>query len=733
MQQNETLQNIIALIEQGCLGRAVLQVENFLLTHPAQSDMEQLIAIKEDCRLMTDYWQRGYDDPQRPQVFHHLLRRLYMLVTNMIIHDRLRNSSYLKGVYSRPRQIRKDWSITSIRQALESFVSDVAMLGLEPEHTRQQKSSDVYKEHQLLMHDLFDYILTSRLWKDALSDAFTEMLLLPTIDVIDRQLIVSAITIAALQAFGFNKFRVLFDVYRKAEEPELRQRALVGWVLVASAKADKLYPEQRAMMAEAVEDEQCRRDLIELQMQLIYCMDAEDDQRIIKDEIMPDIINGSNIKVTRQGLVEMDEDTLEDIIHPEAAEQNMERMEQSMHRMVDMQKQGSDIYYGGFAQMKRFPFYNDLSNWFVPFYPQHPAIANIWQQTKGKKFLQIVTKVGAFCDSDKYSFVLAFDQVISRLPKNMLKMVEDGEATPTPVGGEISLEDQRQPAFMRRVYLQNLYRFYHLHPVRSEFRSPFNGSSYLFFANPLFQGTALEKHFQEVAAFLLKRRRYDDALAVLTNTTSPANEFQHQLLMGSVLQRLPESPFMSAASYFRKALAIKPDNQKALAGFARATFREQNFEAALEAYEKLLLQQPESKAYQLNKAICLNRLGRNEDAQKVLFKLNYLYPEDLNVSRVLAWTLTENGKLEQAQKLYTALLSDEHPQPEDLLNNGYCLWFERQIVSAIGMFRQYIDCMGEDNRPDMEREFMQTEHDVISRHGISETEIQLMLDALQVI
>ena len=733
MQQNETLKHIIALIEQGSLGRAILQAENVLLTHPNQDDMEQLIGIKDDYRLMADYWQRGFDDPQRPKVFDHLLRRLYMLVTNMIIHDRLRNSSYMKGVYSRPRHIRKDWSINAIRQELESFVSDVAMLSLEPEHTRQEKSNNIYKNHQLLMHDLFDYIFTSRLWKDALADVFIELLLLPTIDVIDRQLIASAISLSALQAFCYNKFKVLTEVYKKAEEPELRQRALVGWVLVTSAEADKLYPEQRDSIAKLVDNEYCRQELVELQMQLIYCMDAEDDQRIIKDEIMPDIINGSNIKVTRQGLVEMDEDTLEDIIHPEAAEQNMERMEQSMNRMVDMQKQGSDIYYGGFAQMKRFPFYNDLSNWFVPFYPQHPAIASIWQQTKGKKFLQIVTKVGAFCDSDKYSFVLAFDQVISRLPKNMLKMVEAGEATPTPVGGEIGMEEQRQPAFMRRIYLQNLYRFFRLHPVRSEFRSPFENSVYLFFANPLFQGTALEKHFLEVAAFMLKRRRYADTLAVLQNVTTPANEFQYQLLMGSVLQKMPESSFISAASCFRRALAIRPDSQKALAGFARANFREQNYDAALEAYDRMLQLQPENKSYLLNKAICLNRLGRNEEAQKVLFKLNYLYPEDQNVSRVLAWTLTEDGKLEQAQKLYNALLSAEHPQPEDLLNNGYCLWFQRHIVSAIGMFRQYIDSMGDDNRPDMEREFMRTEHDIITGKGISETEIQLMLDALHVL
>ena len=50
-----------------------------------------------------------------------------------------------------------------IRQEMEDFVSGVAMLELEPEHTRQEKSDTLYKEHQTQMSNLFSYILTSRM------------------------------------------------------------------------------------------------------------------------------------------------------------------------------------------------------------------------------------------------------------------------------------------------------------------------------------------------------------------------------------------------------------------------------------------------------------------------------------------------------------------------------------------------------------------------------------------
>ena len=78
--------------------------------------------------------------------------------------------------------------MSAVRQSFEAFVSDQAMLSLEPENTRQQRSQQLYQDHQQLQHDLFDYILTSRLWKDSLANAFEDILLSPTIDTIDHQL-----------------------------------------------------------------------------------------------------------------------------------------------------------------------------------------------------------------------------------------------------------------------------------------------------------------------------------------------------------------------------------------------------------------------------------------------------------------------------------------------------------------------------------------------------------------
>ncbi|MBR1448124.1 MAG: hypothetical protein IJ588_05180 [Prevotella sp.] len=730
MQQNEELRKVVGLLEQCKLGPAINALENVLLINPGMGNMDALLAIKNDYSLMLQYWERGFEDAQREQLYGQLLARLYVLTANIITQRKMHQEPFWIGIYQRPRQVRKDWSMNNVRSQLENFTSEVALLELESPQQREEKAKTLYEEHQMLMQDLFGYILTSRLWTENLAKAFEDLLLSPTVDPVDQQLIVSAVTLSAMQMFGINKFQLLLKVYRQATVEQVRQRALVGWVLAIDERKTRLYPALQQMVSEVLADKRCCQEVTELQMQMVYCMNAEDDQQTIRDEILPEIMNGNNIRLTQRGLVEMDEDSLEDILHPDAAERNMEKMEQSMHRMADMQKQGADIYFGGFSQMKRFTFFNDLSNWFVPFYPQHPSISHIWNNTKNKRFLQIITQVGAFCDSDKYSFVLAFEYVLGRLPASMLQMIENGEASPMPVGGEISEEEQSQPAFMRRMYLQNLYRFFRLYGSRNEFPSPFAMPQAIFFGKAIFSRSGLQGSLLEMGNFLYKRKYYDAAKGVIANLDEERRNFNYYVLQGMLQQRKPDFTSMSALESFARAIKVQPDSEQALAGYARAAFNAQGYEAALEKYEQLLEIKPDSKNYQLNAAICLSNLERNEEAEMRLFKLNYLYPDDRSVNHVLAWVLTLNGKYEQADKLYNDLLSVEKPKSLDILNYGYCHWVAGETMVAIAAFRQFMNTPGCEDY-DMEKEFYDTSHKMLSERGISDVEISMMLDSLR--
>ncbi|MBR1932644.1 MAG: hypothetical protein IJ841_03055 [Prevotella sp.] len=733
MWKNKLFDDITKLVQQHRLGKALYQLESYLLANAHQTELSELLTLKDDYQLMADYWRKGFDDPKREEVYLQLLRRLYVLTTNVAIHDRIRNTSFLLSAYSRSRQARKNWSVATLQADLEGYVSEVALLQLEPEHVRQQKSQQLYATHQRMMNDLFDYIWTSRSWRDSMAGAFETILLSPTIDPIDQQLIVSAVMLSAMNAFDFNKFRVLTTVYAQAFDEQLRQRALVGWVLCAASSKASLYPEMPQIVARLCADERCRQELTELQLQLVYCAQADADSQKIRDEIMPELIRNENIKVTQRGIVEMDDDKMEDILHPDAAEQRLERVEENMRKMADMLKQGSDIYFAGFSQMKRFPFFNDVANWFVPFYPQHPGVSSIWEGVKAKKFLKMITGVAAFCDSDKYSFVLAFDQVVSRLPQQMLEMVEQGEAHPVPVGGEVPIEVQQRPDFLRRLYLQNLFRFFRLFPYRSEFVTPFGPRPCIFFANSLFRGTELEQRMPEVASFLAKRKQFEAAKNVLSNVSSKHHDYQYLMLKAHVLMHQDVGDgaelitMNRVAELYDRALRLQPGDARATKGHARALMACHRYEEAFEDYEQLLTQPTVNRSTELNAAVCLVNMKRYEEALKLLYKLNYEQPDEPQSNRVLAWTLAVSGKYEQAQKLYDKLLSASKPQPADMLNYGYCLWFKGDVVSAVSMMRQYKD---QQKEAAIGEELLHTEYQLIRDHGISDADIHLMLDYL---
>lgn len=726
MQKNEQLLDIISIICQNKLGKGLDAMENYILSHPSLPDQDEFYEIKSDYQLMVDYFKRGFADPQRVNVYSQILKRLYVFATNTVLYEQIQFNSYLQGVYQRPRQIRQDWSVQSIKRLLESYVTDSALLDLEPKHIAAEKSKELNKQHLDLMHDIFDYILTSNLWNDSLYDAFLDLLLSPTIDVNDQLLLVSAIMMSSQYVFDMNKFKVLTSLYRQTTDAQLRQRALVGWVFSLDIQKIVVYPEMKQIVCDLCHDEECIQELTELQMQLYFCIDTDNDQRTIQNEIIPNLMNGGHLKISQHGLVDTDEDTLEDILHPEESERNMEKMEKSMHRMSEMQKQGSDIYFGGFSQMKRFPFFqNSLSNWFAPFNPNHPEISPIWNDAKNSKFLHMIIDMGGFCDSDCYSFVLAFEQVRSHLPASMMKMIEEGQVAPMPIGGQVDEEERKKPAFIRRMYLQSLYRFYRLHYMRREFPNPFEDQSkYLFSANGLFSGTPFENRLPEVTSFLLKRHRQDEAVKVLFNICEEKFDTYDFHMLCAYLGSEPER-------HYRRALELIPNNERALSGLAKVMFRQFEYEQALGIYQQLMEINSEKKSYQLNKSVCLINLQRYDEAEQILFRLNYEHADDMNVVRVLAWALTCHSKYEQAGRLYQQLMAETPFADGDLINYGIYLWLTGNINEAAHCFRTYMNRNQEDSWNSVS-DLIRKEQKLLNMNGISEEEIMMMFDLIGV-
>ena len=721
MAEHKNLQDVYENLLLKNLSAALDSMQIFLSVRPNGNDADTLNSIRTDFQLMTDYWKRGYSDPQAEALYDNLLKRMYAFYVYESIVYEVNGSSMLGEVYSRTSQVVSSLSITDLQHLLESFVSDVAMLELEHEHKRGEKKRELYQRHHKLMNDWFDYMYISPAWNAEQAEEMTRLLLSPTVDTNDQQLFVSSITIAVVNHFDVNKLKVLLNVYQNTNDEAVRQRALVGWAFAVNDEIlPVLYRDVVAEIEKLLERKEVCEELVALQQQIYLCLNAEKDNNTIQKEILPGLLNNSNFRVTRNGIEEVEDSSMEDILHPDAEERRMEELEENYRRMQNMQKQGSDIYFGGFSQMKRFAFFKEAMNWFVPFYKDHPGISDIMDKFHGNRFLELMMRMGPFCNSDKYSFILGFSQVAERMPKEIMKMLEMGEASI-----EDSLSDEmKSAAFVRRTYLQDLYRFYRLFSYRGVFRNPFEQEVCLFFANSIFSHTHLEPYFTEIASSLMKRKRVKEAAAVLDNVGEARRDLRFYLMTGYLSQNYM-CDFLFAADpvheSFNRALEIDPASEQALNGLARECFKQQEYGEALDYYDRLLTINPEKRNYLLNHAVCLTKLKRYEDALKELFRLNYELPDDKRVNKVLAWTLTCDGKYEQAVKLYHQLLS-EKADAEDLLNYGYCLWFSGNVSDAADCFHRYLKETEE--KKDV---ILDIEHDLIKEKGITLTEQQMML------
>ena len=408
--------------------------------------------------------------------------------------------------------------------------------------------------------------------------------------------------------------------------------------------------------------------------------------------------------------IDKEEDRLEEVLHPEVSEERMEHLEASMRRVQDMQNEGVDVFYHGFSQTKRYPFFYDISNWLVPFFIQHPDIAQ-FIDNNNLLFLKKIFASNAFCNSDKYSFVIAFQEVIAHLPEQIREMMQRGEYSPEELGETV----EHSAAYERRVYLMDIYRFFRLYPHRAELANPFEVDSDEmggcdFFSRALLGDTPIEQYKVQIVRQLKKHQMNYAAQRLLQTFAESCRDMQYYLWTQD----------------YDHALQLNPQHERALLGKGRQLYEQGQYDEALSWFEQLSACFPEKTGNQLYIAICLVQLERYEEALKPLYRLNYEQPDNDAVNRVLAWTLTCQGKLEQATNIYEQLISREQQKDDDLKNYGYCLWLQGQVSRASELFHQY--CQRNQQNTTLQTDFFDTEW--LKKRGITTVEINMMLSLL---
>lgn len=664
--------------------------------------LDRYETLFQEYRYMLSFMVSGGQDANREQFLDSLRKRIKDL------SDDLERGKIFQTTPG------KDVILSQIKDIDTSAASLIASL---------QDDSLTPEQHFNALNNAFCAILFSLAWNTREERMWTAFLISSATNAIDAQTIVSAIMLSCRIKYCEHKYRTLAYAYLTADNEAVRQRALVGWV-VNLAKAD-----DEMLIEELLSPNENTREVLKLIMQMVASSNANKDSDRIRQEIMPDLLKHQmKSGILSDDIIKSDEDTLSDILNPGREEQEMEKVEKSIMKMNDMLKDGSDVFFGEFSKLKRYPFFYKPVNWFMPFVYEHPLLADARKKLESVKSLEHIYRNGPFCDSDKYSFTFGLSSVISALPDKVREMLSSGEVGPLgtlPQGSEREIT----PDYLRRMYVQDLYRFYNLSP-QLKLESIFSND--VFFAP--FQVSAMRSQLIDFGKFLM-RRGYTHLMErveyICRNMEKDEDKGEYDLLMATYYKS--KGDYHRALMHYEAASSILTDNENALRGKARMALLTKNYSSAEAFYDELCEKHPENLALAQNRVLAKIHNGKASEMVNEAYRLDLEQENDLRTKRLLAWVLFCNMRLDEVVDIYAKILDGNYGEPstEDYISHAELLWFthrQQEAIHAVGKLLNDDDAASEKVRnciASMENDFELLSH----YYPVSPQDASLIVDA----
>lgn len=689
------------------LGKLLSEISELVNANLQLGFSDRYESIVQEYVYMLDFMSNGYKDDKREELYHGMFLKTSMLKDDILQAINIAKEPFLDKLSTKVKD-----TDNSTATLIEKLCSDVDM-----------------GEKIDILSAAFNAILLSQHWKEQDTRLWLAYLMQADSNINDACTIVSAIMLACNQWFDIEKLKTLVYVYQMTDKEALRQRALVGWVTCVNLGKNTYREQQLALLSSLAEDdEKVGRDVIQLFMQMVICSHTEEDTDKLEKELMPKINKGQAFQISIEN-GEAKANNLEDFLEQSQSEEAIEEMEEGLKTVRDMQESGSDLFFKGFRMMKRFPFFYRLSNWFMPFTDAHPEIQDALAKIGKMKFIDRVFADGPFCDSDKYSFAFAIMHVVDTLPEQVRKMMENGDLAPI---GTLDENDNSRytDKFIRRTYLQDLYRFFKLFPqykfndIFTEERAAYGIIPYL--------GDYARQHADELASFLMRRGEYAHVQDVLEQL-QPSHV--KSILCGAWNYKMGN--YAEAYTHYRQAITLNPDNDKAQLGLARSALRLGKYNEAAAAYDILKTNKPDNISYALNYIMAEASSGKAEDMVNEAYRLDFEHADDIHVKRVLAWVLLLAKRPQQASDILQGIADGQYgtPQSPDVLNLSYAMWVTGNIREATEQMTKYVDMadkkMNIDARIQQLHDSVMQDMELLKLYGISTTAVCIMIDSVR--
>jgi tetratricopeptide (TPR) repeat protein len=709
-------------------------IENLIHENGLLNFFDEYRTLEETYHYMLKYTVEGIQDPERQKIYRKLIVSVFELAEKIHEALRLKYSSSLE--YEKKRGYKNLFftDFEKLFSELEDFYLDRELKSLiENSDLKIQEQQNKTVFHQQKMVGLFYHFW----FRDELQPEEVEFLhkffSSELIEVPYKSLMVSALMLSLLRYFCPEKFNLLFNLY-DSEETQINQRAMVA-LLVNFFRYDKripYYPEIDGRLKIINENPGFKRNLERIIIQFIRSRETEKIQKKIQDEIIPEMIRISPTLKDKINLDSLMEEGFSEDKNPEWEEifKDSPGLMNKMEEFSELQMEGADVFISSFSMLKMFPFFSEFSNWFIPFFPENPEIiksVNITDDVT-KRFLETINIAPVLCNSDKYSFCFS----IQNLPVENREFLVQGMKAEMEQFNEIEKDEEitspgRKAEFISNQYIQDLYRFYKLHPRKSGFEDIFRWR--FDFHNSLTIGSTLKedpKMMRNIAEYYFGKNYFDEAAEIYSYLISVEKSGELYQKVAYCFQK--SGDYQRALDSYLKAELYglnKLWNHQKIALCYRNLKQPAK---ALEYYQQAEKLDPENLNIQLSIGHCLLELEQFEDALKSYFKVEYLSPENKKVWRPIGWCSFVTGKKQQAEKYFRKLVDDE-PNKHDLMNMGHVQWSLGNRKNALGFYKKSIE-----KNDFTEQEFFNVfDEDLhyLLEQGVDKDDVPIMLDQLR--
>lgn len=723
----QELEHIYSLLATKRIKEALIQMQAISTQTNIWNLQNRITNVLTDYGYMLQYVEQGMEDPTRRKFYNDTALLAHELTDELCIALSVKESTELYHETIRKWTKKAGHTYAEIQMSLETFTEDMSTASLLYNKEKcEDETNRLMMAHEEILNELFERTWASSHWSNTEATQANGILQSLLIHPNDIALMVSAVTLAQLNLFDNRKFNFLFDACLHQDE-QVRQRAIIGIMFncLLNQRRIFLYPQITERIRLLTERPDFFRDMINAQMLFIIAGETENIDKRMKEEILPEMIK----RMPKMKSPSEDIDDMESMNPEWDDDMESSGLDNAIKQMSEWQMEGADVFMSTFSQLKKYPFFDRIANWFRPFDIKHPELKGLEKFIQGTSPLGFFINSTNFCNSDKYSFALS----IRTMPENMKDMtlqelkqqMEDKDAEIERIRN--SSNEAPKPYDVARQYMQDLYRFCKLWKRRAEMTDIFRQNPGIFFSNEM-MAIALKdmENAKQMADFMLKKGRWTEA-ADLYDRIIYRYPLYADLYQKRGLSLEKQNRFFDALKEYKHADMLQPDNlwtQKRMAVCYKKT---SNYYKALECYQSVEKIEPDNLNIGLQIALCLIKLKKHDEALKYLYKVEYLSESSQKTKRPIAWCLFCTGKYDEALKHFLAILQSDAPLAEDWINAGHTYLAMRKIKEATEHYRKAHDSM------DSHASFIQIfDRDLaeLDRLGFSYEETRILLDQL---